>query len=256
MRKILYFVLAFVSWGLYSCTNEASQNNPIEKQSLNQDSINIQLSKFADSLELKISEYQDLLEENAKQDIRMEMMYRKLHILQNENDSLRYEIDQLNEEKKILNKPTEADEVVISDSEKGIRGLVHDMNASWRTISKTKKPKNILKYFLPKFIVHRIAIETDNEATVAIYTNDDFAEYIREVARHKGHTLEYGDVKFYDIEIKNDVYFKVAYKCELRIYDGDKLESKNSMLITIAGKHIEDQWKIASYSEVSFKYDN
>jgi len=256
MKRVLYIVLALSLGSLISCINEKPQNNQVEKQVLNQDSINSQLLKFADSLELSKSEYKDLLKENTNKDIRMEMLYRKLHILQSENDSLNSELNQLLDEKKKLAIPEQEPQRVLNSSEKGIRGMVHDMNASWRNISKTRKPKNILKYFLPKFIVHRIAIETDNEATVAIYTNEDFAEYIREVARKKGFTLEYGDVKFYDIEIKNDIYFKVAYKCDLRIYKGDKLESKNSMLITIAGKHIEDQWKIASYSEVSFKYDN
>jgi uncharacterized protein (DUF1499 family) len=226
-----------------------------EKQIVRKDSSESQLMKFADSLELTKSEYQDLLKENTSKDIRLKMMYRKLHILQKENDSLRSEINQvLNERKKTKSVQTDKT-YMLSESEKGIQALVHDMNASWRNISKTKRPKNILKYYMPKFIVQRIAIETDDEATVAIYTNEDFAKYIREVAREKGLSLEYGDIEFYDIEIKNDIYFKVAYKCELRVYRKDKLERKNSMLITIAGRHIENQWKIASYSEVSFKYD-
>jgi len=248
MKRVFLVVLAFVFVSLFSCTQEKTQTTQSKEPIVNNDSSEYQLMKFADSLELTKSEYQDLLEENTNKDIRLDMLYRKLHILQAENDSLSSLLNS-------LKKQNETPKKSFTDSEMGIRGMVHDMNASWRTITKTKRPKNILKYFMPKFIVQRIAIETDDEATVAIYTNEDFAKYIREVARAKEFSLEYGDIEFYDIEIKNDIYFKVAYKCELRVYKKDKLERKNSMLITIAGRHIDDQWKIASYSEVSFKYD-
>ena len=248
VKRVFLVVLAFVFIGLFSCMQEKTQTIQSKKSVVNKDSSDYQLIKFADSLELTKNEYQDLLKENTNKDIRLEMLYRKLHILQVENDSLSSLLN-------TIKKQNETSKKSFTDSEMGIRGMVHDMNASWRTITKTKRPKNILKYFMPKFIVQRIAIETNDEATVAVYTNEDFAKYIREVAREKELSLEYGDIEFYDIEIKNDIYFKVAYKCELRVYKKDKLERKNSMLITIAGRHIDDQWKIASYSEVSFKYD-
>ena len=148
----------------------------------------------------------------------------------------------------VLNKNCE--KPALTDAEIGIQKMVFKMHDSWNYLPKTKNSDEILQYFNPKFVVSRVSIESDDIAQVTRHSHENFKDIIKK----KDFSYEFGNVDFLDIEIKGNTYFNVAYKCELRAYQGGELYETSSLLVTITGKNVDDKWGIASFSWVSFKY--
>ena len=242
--KIIFFALMIL---IISCENKKSSSSSDE----NVDST--ELLKLADSLELKQSEYDDLIDSVNTLNRKSDLFYRKIHIQKKE-------IDRLKDENKIfadvISKLEKKEEkAVLSKQEKAIQNLVFKMHSSWANLVKSKDPNDVLQYFNDKYLVSRISIDKNDSASVSRFSHDDFKDYIEDtILAEKGLSVEFADVDFLDIEIKDDAYFNVAYKCVMGTYKNDRLETTNSLLVTITGKNIEGTWGISSYSWVNFSY--
>ena len=257
-KQIIQLALATGILWIASCQQETDNSkNNIHKinntEEVTQETDNEALIALADSLDLERSKYEDLLDEKKKGDKKTDLYYRKIHSLQSENDSLTSVINGLQVVNEALNK--EFEEPPLSKDEKAIQNMVHQMHASWKNLMSNKDPNEILKYFTPKFSVSRIAVETDNTAQISRFSHVDFRSYLKgEVIGEKGLSYEFGNVHFLSTEIKEDTYFNVAYKCNMRTYKNHKVLEKNSLQVTITGKKVNGIWRIASYSWVAFKY--
>ena len=242
---------------LTACQNEqkeasinTEESAPTEVIIINNDD---ELIALADSLNLEEEKYADLLEAKTKEDKKVSLYYRKIHLQQSELDSLNSIINGLTVVNQVLNEKYE--KPALSYGEKAIQKIVFDMHLAWKNLPKTKDANDILQYFQPKYVVNRVAIETDNSTNIKNYTQADFEKFIKnEVIKKEGLSFEFGNVEFLDIQIKGNKFFNVAYKCILRTYINDKLQDTNSLLVTATGENNDGKWGLASYSWVSFKY--
>ncbi|WP_152285629.1 hypothetical protein [Flavicella marina] len=238
--KIVCLLVLFV--GFASCKDAKTAN--IEHK---------ELLVLADSLELKQNEYDDLIDSVNTLNKKSDLFYRKIHIQKKEIDRLRSRNKILSDENKRLTDQNK--KAPISKAEKAIQNMVFKMHDAWASIAKSKDPKEVLVFFNKKYLINRITIEADDTASVARFSQDDYEEYIREsILSIDGFSVEFADVDFLDIEIKDDAYFNVAYKCVMGSYVNDRLHETNSLLVTITGKNIDGEWGISSYSWVNFKY--
>ena len=195
-------------------------------------------------------ELSDLKTKNAEL-VRQSMLLKsEIHLQQISIDSLSTYINRLEEQMaKAVNKVP-----VLSADEQAIRQMVASMHVSWKELPELKDPQQILNYFLPQFMTNQIDIDVENQGHVAGYTHEDYNLYLEEIASRKRFSIEFGDVSFLDIEVKDREFFNVAYKCLLRTYNKDELEDSSSVIVTITGRRTEGEWKIANYSVVTFSY--
>jgi len=143
----------------------------------------------------------------------------------------------------------------LSQDEKDIQALVYTMQNSWADLTKSKNSNEIIAYFQNEFIVNYIEVDTENRGKVARYTKENFNEFLEKGIKDKADvTYEFESVIFLDIEIKGDLYFNVIYKSMINDYKGDVQIGKRTSFITITGRKMDGDWKIANYSWVSFKY--
>jgi len=138
--------------------------------------------------------------------------------------------------------------------QQAIREMVANMHVSWKELPERKDPQQILNYFLPNFMTNQIDIDVDNQGHVAGYTHEDYIQYLEEIVSRKRFSVEFGDVTFLDIEVKDHEIFNVAYKCLLRSYKKDELTDTRSVIVTITGRKTDGEWKIANFSVVAFSY--
>lgn len=241
--KILFALLVTL---VISCQNDKNSkvSNAVDSK---------ELLMLADSLELKQSEYNDLIDSVNTLNRKSDLFYRKIHIQKQQIDELSNENALLSKENRNLSEKTK--KPVVSKQEKAIQNMVFKMHKSWANLVKSKDPNEVIQFFNPKYLVSRISIDSDDKASVARFSHEDFKEYIEEtIIAVDGLSVEFADVDFLDIEIKENTYFNVAYKCVMGTYKDDRLQETNSILVTITGKNIEGTWGISSYSWVNFKY--
>lgn len=245
MKYCIYFLSIVLS--VVSC-------KPKTKKKEAQQVAQKEFLQLADTLELDQSEYEDLLDSVHRLQKKQDLFYRKIHIqkkeiakLQNENTVLKQEIQKLS--KKEANP-------VLSVAEKAVQKMVFDMHDAWANLAKNKKTDGLMSYFHDQYLVSRISIEADDSASVSRFSHEDFGEYLEEtIISVDGLSVEFENVKFLDIEIKDNSYFNVAYKCVMGTYKDDRLQQTNSLMVTITGKNIEGKWGISSYSWVNFVYE-
>ena len=143
---------------------------------------------------------------------------------------------------------------VLSEDETAIRQMVNKMHVSWKELISTQDPQEILDYFMPIFTASQIDIDLENKAHMVAYTDLDYPKYLKEIISRKDFSVEFGNVSFLDVSIKNREYFNVAYKCQMRQYNKDVLTETTTVMVTMTGRRITDSWKIANYSLVTFDY--
>ena len=256
--KKLYFPLALIAL-ISGCSDNSEQpvvvSTPekevvvVEKEVVVTDDEG--LKALADSLDLSEEKYSDLLNEKSKIDKKTELYYRKIHEQQSDIDSLMNLVNGLTVVNEILNDKHE--EPALTKSEVAIQKMVYAMHDSWKQLPETKDENEVLKFFHPQFAVSRISIESDNSARLERYSHEDFKHFIQdEIIKKKGVAYEFGNVDFLDIEIRNEKYFNVAYKCIVRTYQNDRVFETSSLLVNITGKNDGGKWGIASYSWVGF----
>ena len=136
--------------------------------------------------------------------------------------------------------------------EEGIKTLVVSMHESFQELVDTKDNDHILQYFLPRFMTHSIMIDADNKGQVASFTHENYEEYLDGIGMLEGVDLSFENVRFLDIEVKDGIYFNVVYKCLLSANTEDEFFFENTIIVTITGKKVKKDWKIANYSVVSF----
>jgi hypothetical protein len=211
------------------------------------------LLKLADTLELKQAEYDDLIDSVNTINKKSDIFYRKIHLLKKKLTALENENRLLIKENNEFLKKTIIPDV--NKEERAIQGLVFKMHESWANLVHTGDVKEVLQYFHENLLVSKVSINTDDTASVSSLSRQDFKTYLEEtIVNNRGTSIEFADVDFLDIEIKDTIYFNVTYKCLMGSYKNDRLEDTNSLLVTITGKKIDSFWGIASYSWVNFKY--
>jgi len=264
VSKIKYFFISFFLFFLLNSCNQGANEvkNDSQEEIINdstevQDSIEMQMKALADSLDMVGSSYDDLMKSKKGTDYRNSLYLRKIHLLESENDSLKTQLNILRKDLEALanSRSSEEPKSVLNKSQKDVQNMILAMNSSWVRMYQTRKPKEVLKYFLPRFLVSRISVEIDNTANAAMYQPNDFAKFLKDLNNKNDLVLEFADVNFYHIEVKSGTYFNAAYKCKLKIYKGDKLQYDNSVLVTMTGRKLGKKWKIATLSWVGFKYD-
>ncbi len=228
---------------LLSCNNDKTVNNPtIHKVD------NVEKQKDIDP-DLKDS-LSYLLTENKHLTSKLNLLSKQNSKLLKEKKDLELLIDRL--------KPPVSDnkkkKVEISKSAKEIQNLSLDIMKSWAKLAKTRDKKIIKRFLLPNYRGNRISIDNDNTAQMSWYTQDNFDEYLRWMMKHKNWTFEHKNIKFLDIEIKDDLYFNSTYKYLLITSEKGKVVDKSTMMVTITGKKVEGNWKVASYSWIRFSY--
>ena len=174
----------------------------------------------------------------------------KVHLQQSDIDSLQTIINKLDQQVANISVRAPAP----GEDEKAIRKMVLNMHTSWKGLVNTGEPQEILQYFMPMFMANRINIGTANKGRVAAYTDLDYLKFLEEIIAREDFGVEFGDVTFLDIAIKDREFFNVAYKCRLREYKKHVLFETSIVMVTITGRKINDNWKIANYSVVSFEY--
>lgn len=199
---------------------------------------------------IKEREIADLKTKNAEMLKQMLVLQSKTHLQQTEIDSLLTIINKL--EQQVANMSGRAP--APGEDEQAIRKMVHNMHTSWKELVITREPQEILQYFMPMFMANRINIGTANKGRVAAYTDLDYHKFLEEIIARKNFGVEFGDVTFLDIAIKDREFFNVAYKCHLREYKKHVLSETSIVMVSITGRKINDNWKIANYSVVSFEY--
>lgn len=210
-----------------------------------------ELKALSQSLELSEEEYQDLLVKNEKTISKNQFYYRKIHLLQSELDSLQSVNNVLNSRlDDLISTPAPS----ISPYEQNLVSMVHRMHADWKSLPKEKDIDAILQYFLPEFMVSQVAIDATNKGHLANYNKDEYTKHLKSITNQKGYSYEFGNVHFLDIEIKEQEFFNIAYKCSMRRYKDDQRMNTNSILVTMTGKKVDGEWKIAHYSLVNFQY--
>ncbi len=146
-------------------------------------------------------------------------------------------------------------ESIISKEEQEIRELVNDLNLAWEKLIETKDENEILKYFAPAYITNQVSVYADNSGNIQTYTNEDFPKYLKSVIKNrKGYKYEFSKVRFLDVEIKDNTYFNTVYKCRFNETSDSGETNINSLIITVTGKKVKNQWKIGNYSWVKFEY--
>lgn len=144
----------------------------------------------------------------------------------------------------------------LSEDEKDIQVLVYTMQNSWADLTKSKKSNEIIAYFQKEFIVNYIEVDTENRGQVSRYTKDSFKDFLEKLIDYNeknNATYKFGSIVFLDIEIKDNIYFNVIYKSMINKYKNEDKVATRTSFITITGKKIETNWKIANYSWVSFE---
>lgn len=243
MKSNLLF-LASITVLLFSCQPGKEQPKALDP---------VEIAQLADTLNLEENQYADLLGNKNNEQTKRDLFFRKIHLQKRAIDSLTTQNLGLAKENGILNKANE--KPALTRQERGIQNMVHHMHKSWIALAKNQDPQEILKYFNDKYLISRITINDDNTASVSRFSHEDFQEYIeKEILGEEGLAVEFSDVNFLDIEIKDNSYFNIAYKCMMGAYKGDRLIETNSLLVSITGKNIDGKWGISSYSWVNFKY--
>ena len=199
---------------------------------------------------IKDQELADLKTKNAEMLKQMVTLQSKTHLQDTEIDSLRTIINKLDKQLANTTKKSPA----LNEDDQAIRKMVHNMHASWKEMVNTKEPQEILQYFMPVFMANRINIDDKKKGQVAAYTDLDYEKYLEEIISSKGLGVEFGDVNFLDIIVKDKEFFNVAYKCRLREYKNHVLTESSKVMVTITGRKINDSWRIANYSIIRFEY--
>jgi hypothetical protein len=199
---------------------------------------------------IKERELSGLKTKNAELVRQSMLLQSEIHLQQTSIDSLNSTINQLEQQ---LAKSSPGGEEISAD-EIALRKLVMDMHDSWKELVKAKDPQVILDYFLPRFMANQIDIDSQNKGHVAAFTELDYKNFLDEITSRKRFSVEFGNVKFLDVTIKDGEFFNVAYKCRMREYKKDLLTETSTVMVTLTGRKITDQWKIANYSVVSFEY--
>ncbi len=199
---------------------------------------------------IKEQELSDLKTKNAELVRQSVELQSQIHLQQTAIDSLETVINGLEQQMAGSGHKLPAP----GSDQQAIRKMVANMHVSWKELPERKDPQQILKYFLPKFMTSQIDIDMDNQGNVAGYTHEDYINFLEEVASRKRFSMEFGDVTFLDIEVKDHEIFNVAYKCLLRSYNKDELTDTSSVIVTITGRKTEGEWKIANYAVVTFRY--
>lgn len=141
----------------------------------------------------------------------------------------------------------------IPEDEKEIRAYIKNVNQSWEKLFVTKDKNEIMQYFAPAFIANEVSIYSDNSGNIKDYTNEDFPKFIKSITKRKGYKYEFANVRFLDIEIKNDIYFNVVYKSKLVETTNENKTNTSSVIINVTCKKINAKWKIGYFSWVEFE---
>ncbi|MDX2429797.1 MAG: hypothetical protein QNK35_02620 [Bacteroides sp.] len=199
---------------------------------------------------IKEQELSDLKSKNIELIQQMVTQQSEIHLQQRAMDSLETEINHL--EQQVAGLSSKAPEPDSDELE--IRQLVERMHVSWKKLAPSKDPDEILQYFMPMFMASQIDINDQAKGGVAAYTDLDYGKFLEEIISRKKFSVEFGDVTFLDVSVKDGEYFNLAYKCQMRQYNDDALSESSSVMVTITGRKVVDAWKIANYSVVSFEY--
>jgi len=229
------------------------KNNPINNSSSKAPWIAlvfISIILFSCQPGVKEEELSDLKTKNAELVRQSMALQSEIHLQQTDIDSLMTVINGLEQQLKRSNNST----MELSADERALRQLVSDMHISWKELVNTKDPQLILDYFLPRFMANQIDIDTQNKGHVAAYTELDYNNFLDEITSRRRYSVEFGDVTFLDVTVKDREFFNVAYKCRMREYKDDVLAETSEVMVTITGRKITDSWKIANFSVVSFEY--
>lgn len=141
----------------------------------------------------------------------------------------------------------------LSQEEKEIRQMVHQMHKSWIDLVNNKNPQEILQYYFPSYIVNQVDINTNSQGRVVAYSEQSYPEFLEEIINRKDFSVSFGDVTFLDVEVKGGEFYNVAYKCQMKQYKKGLLREDSKVMVTITGRKITDNWKIGSYSVVTFE---
>ncbi|WP_289053487.1 hypothetical protein [Carboxylicivirga marina] len=135
-----------------------------------------------------------------------------------------------------------------------IKELVHKLHKSWQKFAINTEEEEILQYFTPMFVVSQVAVYTEDKGKIMAYTNKEFRKFLKSFKKAEKISIEFSDIDFLDIEVKNHKYFNTVYKCILSQKDHNGELHTSSAIITITGRRISDEWKIGNYSWVNFEY--
>jgi hypothetical protein len=199
---------------------------------------------------IKERELDELKTKNAELVRQSMSLQSEIHLQQTAIDSLNTVINEL--EQKLASGSTHTRE--LSADEKELRQLVHNMHTSWKDLVTSRDPQVILDYFLPRFMANQIDIDSQNKGHVAAYTELDYKNFLDEITSRRRYSVEFGDVDFLDVTVKDGEFFNVAYKCRMREYKKDVLAETSTVMVTMTGRKLPDTWKIANFSVVSFEY--
>lgn len=199
---------------------------------------------------IKEQNLSELKTKNAEMLIQLVAQQSEIHLQQTRTDSLQTIINDLDDQVAKMSDQAPGH----SEDEKSIRQMVNHMHVSWKELVSTKDPQQILDYFMPIFTAMQIDIDAENRAHMAAYTDLDYPKHLEEIISREDFSVEFGDVSFLDVSIKNREFFNVAYKCQMRQYQKDVLSETTTVMVTITGRRITNSWKIANYSLVTFDY--
>lgn len=169
---------------------------------------------------------------------------KKLNI---ENDSLRTSIHQKDNVIQNLAAPNQKK---ITTEELQIRALIQNLNNAWINLPASKNNDEFLTLFLPEFAVSMVSIGLDDEANVKMLYNEEFSQFLNDLRKKEGFTIQVGNVDYVFFDGRRDVY-SIVYTAILRSYQNEVPVMDRSFSATVTVKRVDGNWKIGKYSWAS-----
>jgi len=247
LKRNLLFIFPVLLIGILAF--QPIQNDTLQDLNMQTDTSDYDraLRILSNTFSMEESEIADLISDEEISELLDQFHYSKIHTMQFEIDSLNGVIYQLINGKNIK---TVGNTKEVTE----IHKMIDAMHNSWEELYSTKDPDEILQYFLPNFITNKVFISSENQGRIESHTNADFKKFLKESIKTKGLSYKFGNIRFLDTEIKDNKYFTVTYKSNLRIYEKAEFVKTNSILVTVTGRFENKEWRIGNYSWVSFQY--
>lgn len=139
--------------------------------------------------------------------------------------------------------------------DKEIESLISNLHTAINQLRSGKEEGTVLQYFLPQFSIKHVKIDTDNLGHIAEYTHEDYKKHLKDLTKEKNTRYEIENIKILDIERKEDNFFNALYRLKINSYEKEERQYTINTMVSLTGKRINGELKIASFSLVEFQYN-
>lgn len=135
-----------------------------------------------------------------------------------------------------------------------IKNLITNLHTAINQLRSEQQEGAVLQYFLPQFSIKHVKIDTDNLGHIAEYNHEDYKKHLKDLSKEKKSRYVIDYIKILDIETKENSFFNALYKLKMSLYENDNRKYTTNTMVSLTGKRIDGELKIASFSLVEFQY--